>query len=73
MPRVLRIGAIVFAYLGASYGLSGQTPDSRLDDAVRARPGSDSSHRSRGTELLWIWFSEPIRTKCSDVHARGPV
>ena len=35
MPHVLQAGAIVFVYLGASYGLSGQTPDTRLDDAVK--------------------------------------
>jgi hypothetical protein len=35
MPHVLRAGAIVFVYLGASYGLSGQTTDTRLDDAVK--------------------------------------
>ena len=35
MPHVLRVGAIVFVYLGASYGLPGQTPDARLDDAVK--------------------------------------
>jgi hypothetical protein len=35
MPHVFRAGAIVFVYLGASYGLSGQTPDTRLDDAVK--------------------------------------
>jgi len=32
---MLRAGAIVFVFLGASYGLSGQTPDTRLDDAVK--------------------------------------
>ena len=35
MPHMLRAGAIVFVFLGASYGLSGQTPDTRLDDAVK--------------------------------------
>lgn len=35
MPQVFRAGAIVVVYLGASYGLSGQTPDTRLDDAVK--------------------------------------
>jgi hypothetical protein len=35
MPRVLRVGAIVFIYLGASYGLPGETPDGRLDDAFK--------------------------------------
>jgi SmpA / OmlA family len=35
MPHVLRVGAIVFVYLGASYGLLGETPDPRLDDAVK--------------------------------------
>jgi SmpA / OmlA family len=35
MPHVSRAGAIVLVYLGASYGLSGQTPDTRLDDAVK--------------------------------------
>jgi hypothetical protein len=34
MPHVLRVGAIGFVYLAASSGLSGQTPDHRLDDAV---------------------------------------
>src|ERR1700730_3360613 len=34
MPHVLRAGAIV-VYLGASYGLSGQATDTRLDDAVK--------------------------------------
>jgi hypothetical protein len=34
MPHPLRASAIVLVYLGASYGLSGQTPDRRLDDAV---------------------------------------
>ena len=35
MPHFLRAGAIVFVFLGASYGLSGQTPDTRLDDAIK--------------------------------------
>jgi hypothetical protein len=35
MPHILRAGAIVFIFLGASYGLSGETPDPRLDDAVK--------------------------------------
>jgi hypothetical protein len=35
MPHVFRAGAIVLIYLGVSYGLSGQTPDTRLDDAVK--------------------------------------
>jgi hypothetical protein len=35
MPHVLRVGAIVFVYLGASFGLPGQTPDARLDDAFK--------------------------------------
>src|ERR1700676_4356947 len=35
MPHVLRVGAIVFVYLGASYGLLGETPDPRLDDVVK--------------------------------------
>src|ERR1700704_5749653 len=35
MPHVLRVGAIVFVYLGTSFGLPGQTPDTRLDDAVK--------------------------------------
>ena len=35
MPHMLRAGAIVFVFLGGSYGLSGQTPDTRLDDAVK--------------------------------------
>ena len=35
MLHVLRAGAIVFAFLSASYSLSGQTPDTRLDDAVK--------------------------------------
>jgi len=34
MPHVFRVGAI-FVYLGASYGVYGQTPDTRLDDAVK--------------------------------------
>ena len=35
MPHAFRAGALVCVYLGASYGLSGQTPDTRLDDAVK--------------------------------------
>ena len=35
MPRVFRFSAIVFVYLGASYGLPAETPDPRLDDAVK--------------------------------------
>jgi hypothetical protein len=35
MPHVFRAGAIVLACLGASCGLSGQTPDTRLDDAIK--------------------------------------
>ena len=35
MPHFLRVGAIVIVCLGASYGLSGQTTESRLDDAVK--------------------------------------
>jgi hypothetical protein len=35
MPRILPAGAILLVYLGASYRLSGQTPDPRLDDAVK--------------------------------------
>jgi len=35
MPHILRVGAVVFVYLGASYGLSGETPDPRLNDAVK--------------------------------------
>jgi hypothetical protein len=35
MPHAFRVGAIVCLYVGGSYGLSGQTPDSRLDDAVK--------------------------------------
>jgi hypothetical protein len=35
MPHPLRAGAIVIVFLGASYGLSGQAPDTRLDDAVK--------------------------------------
>ena len=35
MPHFFRAGALVLVYLGASYGLSGQTPDTRLDDAVK--------------------------------------
>jgi hypothetical protein len=34
MPHLLRASAIVVVYLGASYGLSGQTADRRLDDAI---------------------------------------
>jgi len=35
MPHSIRVGAIILVSLGASYGLSGQTPDTRLDDAVK--------------------------------------
>jgi|GEM_PF-6931052 len=35
MQHILRAGAIVFVLLGASYGVSGQTPDTRLDDTVK--------------------------------------
>jgi SmpA / OmlA family len=35
MTHPLRAGAIVIVFLGASHGLSGQTPDTRLDDAVK--------------------------------------
>ena len=35
MLLILRTGAVVTAFLSASYGLSGQTPDTRLDDAVK--------------------------------------
>ncbi len=35
MRHVFQAGAIVFVYLVASCGLSGQTPDTRLDDAVK--------------------------------------
>jgi hypothetical protein len=35
MPHVLRVCALVFVYLGASYGLLGETPDPRLDDAIK--------------------------------------
>jgi hypothetical protein len=35
MLLILRAGAVVTAFLSASYGLSGQTPDTRLDDAVK--------------------------------------
>lgn len=35
MPHAFRVGAIVWVYVGASFGLSGQTPDTRLDDAVK--------------------------------------
>jgi len=35
MPHIFRAGAIVFVLLGASYGLSGQTPDTRLDEATK--------------------------------------
>ena len=35
MPHIFRVGAIVCLYVGASYGLSGQTPDTRLDDAIK--------------------------------------
>src|SRR5450432_1786671 len=35
MADVFRAGAIVLVYLGASYGLSGQTTNTRLDDAVK--------------------------------------
>ena len=35
MPHVFRAGAIILVFLGASCGLSGQTPDTRLDDAIK--------------------------------------
>jgi hypothetical protein len=35
MPHPLRAGAIVVVFLGASHCLSGQAPDTRLDDAVK--------------------------------------
>jgi len=35
MPHPLRALAIVIVFLGASHGLSGQAPDTRLDDAVK--------------------------------------
>jgi hypothetical protein len=35
MPRVFRFNTIVFVYLSASYGLAAETPDPRLDDAVK--------------------------------------
>ena len=35
MPHPLRAGAIVVVFLGASHGLSGQPPDTRLDDAMK--------------------------------------
>ena len=35
MPHILRVGAIVFVYFSASYNLSGETPDPRLDDSVK--------------------------------------
>ena len=35
MLHPLRLSAIVLIYLSAPYGLSGQTPDTRLDDAVK--------------------------------------
>jgi hypothetical protein len=35
MPRILPLGAFLLVCLGASYDLSGQTPDTRLNDAVR--------------------------------------
>lgn len=35
MPHAFRVGAIVCLYVGGSYGVSGQTPDTRLDDAVK--------------------------------------
>ena len=35
MLHILRTGAIATVFLSASYGLSGQTPDTRLDDAVK--------------------------------------
>jgi hypothetical protein len=34
MPHVLRVAVITVICLGASNGLSGQTPDRRLDDAI---------------------------------------
>jgi hypothetical protein len=34
MPHILRASAILLIYVGASYPLSGQTPDRRLEDAV---------------------------------------
>jgi len=35
MLHPLRLSAIVLIYLSAPHGLSGQTPDTRLDDAVK--------------------------------------
>jgi hypothetical protein len=35
MPRVFRFSAIVFVYLSASYSLPAETPDPRLDDAIK--------------------------------------
>jgi hypothetical protein len=35
MPHVFRVGAMILVYLGASNCLSGQTPDTRLDDAIK--------------------------------------
>jgi hypothetical protein len=35
MLNPLRAGAIVIVFLGVSHGLSGQAPDTRLDDAIK--------------------------------------
>ena len=35
MPRLLTMGAILLVFLGVSSGLSGQTPDTRVDDALK--------------------------------------
>ena len=50
MPHVFRTGAIFCVYLGASFACSGQTPDTRLEDAVKEiailkRIGADQERR----------------------------
>ena len=57
MPHVLRAGATVLVCLGASYRLSGQTPDHRLDDAVKEiallkRMAADQDQRIASLERL---------------------
>ena len=50
MPHAFRVGATFFVFLGTSYSLSGQTPDTRLDDAFKEiallkRMVADQEHR----------------------------
>ena len=57
MPHVLRAGAIVLVCLGASHRLSGQTPDHRLEDAVKEiallkRMAADQDQRIASLERL---------------------